>query len=663
MQQDFQELVKPIEIGGLWIKNRVAMAPMATLGMLNPDGSMTQRAIDYYIERARGRVGLIISGVFKVENDLDPLIQGVPIVSPTSVATFAELVEALHALNTRLFVQLTAGFGRVATPFMLRGRPVSASALPNHWDPQLTCRELKTHEVETIVKAFGEAAAVLAETGVDGIELHGHEGYLFDQFTTALWNRRNDKYGGDLTSRLTFPIEALQTIKKQVGQNYPVVYRYGLKHYIKQWGEAALPGEDFAELGRDVSEGQEMAKLLQQAGFDALHVDAGSYDGWYWAHPPLYQDHACLTDLAAAAKEVVDIPVIAVGRLDVPDLAEEVLQKGSADMVAIGRGLLTDEHWMRKLEEGQVKRIRPCIGCHDGCMGRIFNGRPLSCAVNPAAGRERIYALEPAAKPRQVVVIGGGVAGMEAARGASIRGHQVILYEKGDALGGHLIPGSVPAFKKEIEHLRKWYEHELEELGIDVRLNTEVTVDHVQAEDPEVVIVATGSRPLIPDVPGIQQDKVINEIDFLLGRRQVGDHVTVVGGGLVGCEAALWAAQQGKQVTIVEMLDELMAAGIWVPQMNKVMLLDLLKQHDVRIITGLTLTQVDDQGLVLMDKAFNRTQVPSDSIVVATGFEADRQLYGSLLGQAPNVYLVGDAREPRNIRGAIWDSYEVARGI
>jgi 2-enoate reductase len=200
-------------------------------------------------------------------------------------------------------------------------------------------------------------------------------------------------------------------------------------------------------------------------------------------------------------------------------------------------------------------------------------------------------------------------------------------------------------------------------LGIDVRLNTEATVDSVQANEPDVVIVATGSRPLIPDVPGIQQDNVINEIDFLLGRRQVGDHVTIVGGGLVGCEAALWAAQQGKQVTIVEMLDELMAAGIWVPQMNRVMLLDMLKHHDVRIITGLTLTQVDDQGLVLMDKAFNQTQVPSDSIVVATGFEADRELYGSLLGQAQNVYLVGDAREPRNIRGAIWDSYEVARGI
>jgi 2-enoate reductase len=659
----YQELFEPIQIGKVQIKNRIAMAPMATLGLMNPDGTMTQRALDYYIERARGRVGLIISGVFKVENDIDPLLHGTPIVSPGSLASFVELVEALHALNTRIFVQLTAGFGRVSTPFMLRDRPVSASATPNYWDPDLTCRELDAQEVQQIVKAFGDAAALLGDAGVDGIELHGHEGYLFDQFTSTIWNKRNDKYGGDMRSRLAFPIEAMQAIKDTLGEDYPVQYRYGARHYMKDWWQAALPGEEYREAGRDVEESVEMARLLEGAGFDALHIDAGSYDSWYWAHPPLYMPYGCMLDLAAAVKEAVSIPVIAVGRLEAPDVAAQALRDGQADMVAIGRGLLTDEHWVRKVEEDRTRHIRPCIGCHDGCMGRIFSGRPLSCAVNPAVGRERLYALPRAETPRDVMVIGGGMAGLEVARGASLRGHHVTLYEKGEALGGHVIPGSVPAFKKETAALLEWFKTELDALGTEVHLNSPVTPKMVMDATPDVVVVATGSEPVIPNVPGIQNGHVVNEIEFLMGEKPVGECITVVGGGLVGCEAALWAAQNGKQVTIVEQLDELMSAGIYVPLMNKMMLLDLLKHHGVRIITGLTLTAVAEGGVMLMDRAFNSTRVECDSVVIAVGFRANRSMYDELLGATPNLYLVGDAREPRNIRGAIWDGYEVARGI
>ncbi len=287
--------------------------------------------------------------------------------------------------------------------------PVSASAVPHFHEPKILCRPLETVEVEKIVKAFGTAAEILAAAGVDGIELHGHEGYLFDQFTTSLWNQRTDNYGGNLKQRLTFPIEVLKEIKQHAGADFPVQYRFGLKHYIKGLNSGALQGESFSEAGRDISEGLEMAKLLEEAGFDALHVDAGCYDSWYWAHPPIYQEHGCMVDMAARVKEVVSIPVIAVGKLELPEQAERVIAEGKSDMIAIGRGLLADSHWPVKVAEGKTEDIRPCIGCHDGCIGRFMRGKPLSCAVNPACGREKLYALDRVEKPKKVVIVGGGI--------------------------------------------------------------------------------------------------------------------------------------------------------------------------------------------------------------------------------------------------------------
>jgi 2-enoate reductase len=395
MEDLLRHLFKSINLGGVEIKYRIAMAPMGIGVLTNIDGSLGPRAIDYYIERIRGGVGLIITTLYKTENEIDPLQRGFPVVTYTALGPFAELAEAAHAFGTKIFVQLTAGFGRVAHPRILRNKPVSASAIANYWDPTITCRELTTEEVENLIKAFGPAAEILAESGIDGIELHGHEGYLFDQFTTALWNHRTDKYGGDLAGRLTFPIEVLREIKRKVGQDFPVQYRFGLKHYIKGSHDGALPGEEYVEAGRNVQEGLQMAKMLEEAGFDALHVDAGCYDSWYWAHPPGYQKHGCMIDMATEVKKAVKVPVVAVGKLEIPELAGKVIAEGKADLVAIGRGFLSEPFWVKKIAEGRQKHIRPCIGCHLGCIGRLMQGKPLSCAVNPAAGRERAYALKP----------------------------------------------------------------------------------------------------------------------------------------------------------------------------------------------------------------------------------------------------------------------------
>jgi len=423
-------LFDPINIGKVTVKNRIAMAPMGIVGLTAPDGNPSQRAIDYYIERARGGVGLIITSVFKVECDIESNVSHMHMINQASVGPFSEMAEAVHALGAKIFVQLTAGFGRVAPMRILRTHPVSASAVPNYHQPEIICRPLEIAEIEKIVKAFGDAAAILASSDIDGIELHGHEGYLLDQFTTAIWNQRTDKYGGNLVKRLTLPIEVLKEIKARAGSDFPVQYRFGLKHYIKEMRAGALPGEKYLEAGRDIGEGIEMAKLLEKAGFDSLHVDAGCYDSWYWAHPPVYQQHGCMLDMAAEVKKVVNIPVIAVGRLEVPELAEQVVSQGKADLVALGRGLLADPQWPLKVSQGKTKDIRPCIGCHDGCIGRFFRGRPLSCAVNPACGREMSYRLERADKALKVLVVGGGAAGMDAARAAALSGHRVTLYEK-----------------------------------------------------------------------------------------------------------------------------------------------------------------------------------------------------------------------------------------
>ena len=463
---EYNKLFEPIKIGSVEIKNRITMAPMGVKGLLNPDGSPGQRALDYYIERSRGGVGLIITSVFTVNKDIEPVKPGMYTFADSSLPSFAELAEAVHSLGSKIFVQLSAGFGRVARSAMLSGPPVSASPVPYFWDPKVTCRGITTEEVERLVGYFGSAARILAQAGIDGVELHGHEGYIFDQFATPIWNRREDKYGGDLSGRLRLPIEVLQEIKRVAGRDFSVQYRFGLKHYMKEHNAGALPGEEFKEAGRDIEEGLEMAKLFEEAGFDALHVDVGCYESHYWAHPPIYQADGFSTDIAGAAKKTVKIPVIAVGKLGDPALAERVIREKKADMVALGRNLLSDPSWVRKIEEGRPKKIRPCIGCYDGCLGRTALGKPLSCAVNPSTGRERYYALTRADRPKRVTIVGGGVAGMEAARVAAIRGHQVTIYEKSGSLGGCLIPAAVPLSKKVLQTLLNWYVSEMEDLDM-----------------------------------------------------------------------------------------------------------------------------------------------------------------------------------------------------
>ena len=668
------KLFEPIKIGKVEIKNRISMSPMNVFGLITLGGAHSQRATNYYIERARGGTGLIITGIVKVENEIEKgPVTSIPCLSTNPVHFIqiaSELTEGVHAYGARIFIQLTAGFGRVSVPegkdpWSISGQPVAPSAIPNYWDPTVTCREMTTEEVERLVKAFGEAAKVAVMAGFDGIEIHAmHEGYLIDQFTIAMFNRRTDKYGGNLRERLTLPIEIVKEIKNKVGADFPVQLRFSIKSYIKDWCQGGLPAEEFKEAGRDTEEGLEAAKILEEAGYDAFNADAGSYDAWYWAHPPSYQEHGLYLPLTEKLKKVVTVPVIVAGRMDVPDLAAAALAEGKADMVSLGRGLLADSHWSTKVHEGKVDRIRPCLACHDGCgEGRIKSGRPLSCAVNPACGREKDYAIQPAREVKSVMVIGGGVAGMEAARVAAIRGHSVSLYEKNDRLGGHLIAVSVPGFKQDVARLQKWYETELAELGVQIHLGKEATLELALKGKNNVVIVATGSKSVIPDVPGIDSEKITTATDILLGKTKAKEPVVVIGGGLTGCETALWLAQQGIRVTIVEMLGDLMKAGIRMHHAKRMMLLDLLKFHKVNVLKNTSLFEVTDDGVGLVDSSFRKSALQAGTVVIAVGLETEQKLFRTLVDKILRVYLIGDAKQPRNIMYAIWDAYEVARNV
>ena len=358
-------------------------------------------------------------------------------------------------------------------------------------------------------------------------------------------------------------------------------------------------------------------------------------------------------------KKVVNIPVIVAGKLGIPEDAERALDDEAADMIGLGRPLLSDPYWPKKVLTDHPERIRPCIGCHTGCLGRGFEGKPLSCAVNPAAGRERYYEIKPVLESKKVMVVGGGVAGMEAAITATMRGHKVTIYEGTNELGGEVIPGSVPDFKVDDRRLIAWYKNEIKEHKIEVVLNTKVTEELVEKEKPDIVIIATGAKEIRLSLPGMEKDKVATAVELLNGKKKAGENILMVGGGLVGCETALYLAKQGKKVTIVESKDNILSAGKPIPHMNKIMLIDLLKKYNVKTITNNSLLEVTDDGAVLISNEFKKQNVSADTVAIAVGFKSDRELYNKLHGKIADLYIIGDAYQAANIMDAIWSGNEI----
>lgn len=641
------------------------MAPMGPLGLADGDGGFNQRGIDYYTERAKGGTGLIVTGVTFVDNKVEE--HGMPnCPSPTwnpvhFVRTGREMTERIHAYGAKIFLQMSGGFGRVTIPTNLgEYPPVAPSPLPHRWLDK-TCREMTRDEIRHIVKQFGEGAYNAKRAGFDGVQIHAvHEGYLIDQFAIALFNRRTDEYGGSLENRLRFAKEIVEEIKQRCGTDFPVALRYSPKSFIKDFREGALPGEDFIEKGRDLEEGKQAARLLTDYGYDALDTDVGSYDSWWWSHPPMYQEKGLYRPFCRIMKETVDVPIICAGRMDDPDMALEAVEQGICDMIGLGRPLLADPDYVNKLRSEAIADIRPCISCQEGCMGRIQEYSMINCAVNPQAAKERVNAYQPILKAKKVMVVGGGPAGCEAARVLAVRGHRPELFEKASRLGGNLIPGGAPDFKEDDLALVRWYETQMEKNEIPVHLNHEVNAQEVREGGFDAVILATGSSPKTFALG--DEAHVHTAAEVLNGTCEVGEKTVIIGGGLVGCETALFLQEQGKRVTIIEAMKKILSVNGPLCHANQEMLERLIPYKGIEVITEARADRFAG-GKLSYRQGNEQKELCCDDAILAVGYKEEAELYHQLEYEIPEIYLLGDAKNVSNIMYAIWDAFEVANHI
>jgi NADPH-dependent 2,4-dienoyl-CoA reductase/sulfur reductase-like enzyme len=507
-------------------------------------------------------------------------------------------------------------------------------------------RELTVEEIHSIALKFALAAVGAKLAGFDFVELHGAHGYLLSQFFSPAFNRRTDEYGGDLAGRMRFAVECVSTVRTAVGEDYPIFFRIGA------W-------EDMAD-GIKTKQAVKFAAELESAGVDVIDVSVGYIsEPGSGASPGPDKPMGTFVYLAEAIKKTVKIPVVAVGRINTPEIAESILAEGKADLIAIGRQLIADPLWPKKVAAGQAEDIIPCLSCNI-CLDTVFTTRELICSVNASLAKEEEYTLKPAETKKRVLVVGGGPAGMEAARTAAIRGHNVVLWEKKEKLGGQLLLAAVAPYKEAIGRLNKYMAGQLKKVGVQVMLGHEITAESVKEIRPEVVVLATGSTPLIPDIPGIRRDNVVLALDILSGWKGVGNRVVVIGGELVGCEIADYLAQKGKIVTIARRGPNI--AANMNPRARDNLLARLIK-NGVTMLTGVRYEEVTDRGLVIANKEGQRQNIEADTVVLATGAIQNNKLATELERQGVTLHLIGDCVKPGKIIDAIKDGARVGREI
>lgn len=665
MNKEYEVLFTPYKIGSCEIKNRYVMVAMGTGGMVTTEGTFNQRGIEYYIERAKGGVGLIITGTMYVENDIEKVRDGVmpiPIQNREKfIMTSSEMIERVHAYNCKIFTQLTAGFGKVIKPHLLLSNPISSCETDHFWDEKIKCRELSVEEIHRIVEKCAESALVCKTAGYDGVEIHAvHEGYLLDQFALSYFNKRKDEYGGNLEGRLKFACDIVKSIKDKCGSDFPVLLRYSLKSFIKGKRKGGLPNEDFIELGRDIEEGIEAARILTDAGYDCLDIDSGSYEAWYWAHPPKYFEKGMNIPFGKIIKTEIDTPIIIAGRMEDPNLASNAILNGATDMIGLGRSLLADSLVVQKIKEDSYQNVRPCLGCHDGCMNRLVSSKPMSCAVNPTCGRETMLTLKPIVKKKKILIIGAGIAGMEAARILKHRGHEVIICEKEDKAGGIINKYNLLNFKQDCKVLIDWYIRELKDLKVTINYNTKINESNINDYERDVLIIATGSIP--KQIKINSDDKLIRADEILLDNyNEVGSTIAIVGGGFVGCELALHLAKNNKKVYIFEKLKQILSDKN-IPYMNRTMLIDLLDLYDVKMIAQADVQSFNNNVLKYKVNSIDM-KLTVDNIVYAIGYDSNDYLYKKMMFEENNIHILGDAKQVKNIMYSIWDAFELANNI
>ena len=684
MDQKYEALFTPWKIGNVEIKNRIVMCPMggtSLFGWFELGGChFDKEAAKLFIERANNNVGLIIPGIAPLRDTFwgKWLWQ-----NPKMFEDLKVFMDEIHKTGAKLFVQLTAGMGRswaitelvaplhrnkftraLVKPILDTSHELaSPSPQPSRWAHDIICPEMTKEQIHEIIEAFAKTAKLCRDAGVDGVEVHAvHEGYLLDQFAIEFFNKRTDEYGGSFENRYRFAAEVVKAIKESCGNDYPVSLRYSVESKMKGFCEGAMPGEEYTEVGRNMEESERAAKYLQDAGYDMLNADNGTYDSWYWAHPPMYMPQNCNLDDVAHIKNFVDIPVVCAGRME-PDIGAQAVAEGKIDGVGIARQFLTDAEWITKIIEDRIEDIKPCICCHSGCFNFSSskghaNTQDLKdtmglarCALNPQTMQSKKYKIAPAKKIKHIAVIGGGIGGMEAAILCAKRGHKVNLYEKTDKLGGVFIAAAAPSFKEKDRDLIAWYEREVQKYPINVHFNTEIkNIDTLQADE---VIIATGSVANSIPVKGAKEYG-IEAVDYLLGNKTVGDNVVIVGGGLTGCEIAYDLFLQGKKPAIVEMQDDLITTP-GVALANTSFLRDCFKTNNIPVYLESKTTEIRADGVTIVDKDGNKKDISADNVILSVGYKS-----APVAPKAKHVHIVGDADKVGNLRTVIWQAWDVA---
>ena len=690
MNSKYNALFTPWKIGNVEIPNRIVQCSMggtSLFGWMEPS-HLDKEAAYFLLNRAQDGVGLILPGMQCIK---DPIGGRWLYQNNKMFKDLKEYMVEFHKTGSKLFTQLAAGMGRsmaITKPMVaLLKHPIlgklaspvadldyitaSASATPNRWYDEIKSRPMTIKEIHDQVEAFAKTSKKLMDAGVDGVEIHAvHEGYLLDQFTISNMNYRTDEYGGSFENRFRFPVEIVQAIKAACGDDFPVSLRYSVVSKTKDWGKGAMPYEkDFKEFGRDMEESEKAIKYLADAGYDMFNCDNGTYDAWYWAHPPQYMPDNCNLEYVEHIKKFTDKPVVCAGRMDPVKAAEEI-EAGKLDAVAIARQNLVDHDWIHKIKEGHEDEIKPCIRCHNGCFNMAkFAGTPnvqhfndsmhlARCALNPTTMQHTRYKIVPTKNPKKVAIIGGGIGGMECALVLKQRGHIPTIFEKTDELGGLFLTASAMTFKENDKELIRWYKNEIEKQGIDVRFNTEIN-DLGVLRGYDDIIVASGSVPrMMPSIKGF--DKALTFTQVLKDKVDVGDKVLFIGGGQSSCEAAYdMLLNFGKHPIIVEYAGDLVAAQATCLA-NTSFLRDAMEYHKVPVYLHSTVTEITDKGCTVKNVETGETTfVECDSVVNGIGFVP------TPVGGKDNkkAYRVGDCVAIGNLRTVIWRAWDVCMKI